>query len=93
MARDLTAIRGKSMSQEEALLDLKGEMGEVKQAIRDLTKELRDNGQPGFITKTNTRLTALENADMKRGWMEHLITVVIAFAVSYGHGIYKWVKG
>lgn len=81
------------MSQEDRLYELNGTVGRLEQAVQDLVKELKDNGQPGFITKTKDRLTALENADMKRNWMEHLITVVIVVVLNYGHGIYKWVKG
>ena len=64
------------------LMDMAGQVSRTEQAVKDLKKELLDNGQPGFITQTKNRLVALERNDLRRTWIERIITAAIATVVS-----------
>lgn len=69
-------------------------VGEIKARVDDLYKELKGNGQPGFIAKTSDRLSALERQDHTRTWAGRvayvvfttIVTLVVAFKDRIWHG-------
>ncbi len=60
------------------LMEMASKVGRIEQSVADLSKQLLDNGQPGFLTRTRLRLEDLERTDLRRTWIERVITVALA---------------
>lgn len=68
----------------QILMEMSGKVGKIEQAVADLSKQLLDNGQPGFITRTKNRLEALERQDVRRTWTERILAWGGATIISAG---------
>jgi hypothetical protein len=64
-------------------------LGRIEGRVEDLHHELKGNGQPGFIAKTNDRLVALEGEDRRRAMLERWISGGIAALVSGALYLFK----
>ena len=67
-------------------IEVTRQLTSIETKLDDLIHELRGNGQPGWITKFNDRVSALE------GWRNALAGGLILLSLLIGWGLVKGIK-